>query len=460
MDPDLERSVREARERVAELDASISTLNDQIGETKAKNKWMVGEKYAPLAADCARLAHLASITQHERDELADFLAEMDADTIQKAVKGLGTDKSMLVYVLCQRTKLQLQAVARAFRAKYGADLQERLDSELSGDLGYFVRALLTPDVEYDVALLGRAVDGWGQGDEELIEFLGTRSPLEMKRALHAYAAAHGAIEDKLRGSAGGARKAFLYACLTESRVEAVAADDAAAEAAAAELSAAGLGGGQWTGEDAAILPRLVATAADVQTAAIARAFQRSTGTSLLEAAKAADEELAAALKCRLMTQPQLLAEGLRRAFHGWGTDERALARIFARHSLRELKEVGQAYQQAYGVTLVDDLQAELGGPFEKHFRAAMLQRLTGVSPSGAGEDEPQLDGPHEGKQLEGFATSELGTRFDTYEEAARACVHPSSSAAGVTRLGAEGPFTLRLSNQLQDSSQGEISWLR
>ncbi|KHJ77757.1 Annexin, partial [Oesophagostomum dentatum] len=51
-----------------------------------------------------------------------FSANQDAETLRKAMKGLGTNNSKVISVICGRTNRQRQEIARAFKVMYGKDL--------------------------------------------------------------------------------------------------------------------------------------------------------------------------------------------------------------------------------------------------------------------------------------------------------------------------------------------------
>ncbi|KAK6048864.1 Annexin [Cooperia oncophora] len=51
-----------------------------------------------------------------------FNANQDAETLRKAMKGLGCNNSKVISVLCGRTNWQRQEIAKAFKVMYGKDL--------------------------------------------------------------------------------------------------------------------------------------------------------------------------------------------------------------------------------------------------------------------------------------------------------------------------------------------------
>ncbi|KAJ8900283.1 hypothetical protein K2173_024923 [Erythroxylum novogranatense] len=59
------------------------------------------------------------------------------------------------------------------------------------------------------------------------------------------------------------------------------------------------------------------------------------------------------------------AEGLRKAFEGWGTNEKAIVRILAHRNAAQRKQIRQAYHGLYQEDLIKRLESELSGDFEK-----------------------------------------------------------------------------------------------
>ncbi|KAL2234124.1 UNVERIFIED_CONTAM: Annexin-like protein RJ4 [Sesamum indicum] len=59
------------------------------------------------------------------------------------------------------------------------------------------------------------------------------------------------------------------------------------------------------------------------------------------------------------------AEALRKAFQGWGTDEKAVISILGRRNATQRKLIRQAYEDLYQEDLVKRLESELSGDFER-----------------------------------------------------------------------------------------------
>eukprot|EP00257_Ricinus_communis_P013328 XP_015570743.1 annexin-like protein RJ4 isoform X1 [Ricinus communis] len=59
------------------------------------------------------------------------------------------------------------------------------------------------------------------------------------------------------------------------------------------------------------------------------------------------------------------AENLRKAFHGWGTNEKAVISVLGHRNAAQRKQIRQAYWDLYQEELVKRLESELTGDFER-----------------------------------------------------------------------------------------------
>ncbi|KAB0393398.1 hypothetical protein E2I00_003768, partial [Balaenoptera physalus] len=115
-----------------------------------------------------------------------FSATEDAQTLRKAMKGLGTDEDAIINVLAYRNMAQRQEIRTAYKTTIGRDLMDDLKSELSGNLEQVILAMMTPTVLYDVQELRKAMRGAGTDESCLIEILASRMPEEIRRINQTY----------------------------------------------------------------------------------------------------------------------------------------------------------------------------------------------------------------------------------------------------------------------------------
>ena len=71
--------------------------------------------------------------------------EYDADLLNKAMKGIGSDKDIITEVLCFRSPKRMNEIKAVYQEKYGKDLVEEIKSETSGDYQKIVMKILEGD---------------------------------------------------------------------------------------------------------------------------------------------------------------------------------------------------------------------------------------------------------------------------------------------------------------------------
>lgn len=132
--------------------------------------------------------------------------ELDAQLVEKAVKGLGTDEDLLSEVLCTRSPTELKMISEAYMRLYKKDMASRVYSDVSGDLLKTYRTVLTaprednkPDsqIESDVKALYAAGEGkWGTNEKAFIDILAGSSRPYCEKLFYAYAKVYGKSLDK------------------------------------------------------------------------------------------------------------------------------------------------------------------------------------------------------------------------------------------------------------------------
>uniref|UniRef100_A0A8D1EC73 Annexin n=1 Tax=Sus scrofa TaxID=9823 RepID=A0A8D1EC73_PIG len=88
-----------------------------------------------------------------------FNPDPDAETLYKAMKGIGTNEQAIIDVLTKRSNAQRQQIAKSFKAQFGKDLTETLKSELSGKFERLIIALMYPPYKYEAKELHDAMEG-------------------------------------------------------------------------------------------------------------------------------------------------------------------------------------------------------------------------------------------------------------------------------------------------------------
>ncbi|KAJ1363464.1 hypothetical protein KIN20_023337, partial [Parelaphostrongylus tenuis] len=138
---------------------------------------------------------------------ASFDEQRAAESLERAMRGFGTDKKKVVDVLvgCNNAQRQMpssrglltnssvatvgeQRVSAAssspirtpYKVRYGKDLENELRRELSGELEDVIVALMQTPTKRDVLDIQKAVKGFGTNEKVLIEIFASRSNEEIR----------------------------------------------------------------------------------------------------------------------------------------------------------------------------------------------------------------------------------------------------------------------------------------
>jgi len=146
---------------------------------------------------------------HFEDALVSLITdryELDAQLVDKAVKGLGTDEDLLSEILCTRSPAELKLISEAYMRLFKKDMAQRVYDDVSGDLKATYRTLLTSprednksasQLESDVKALFAAGEGkWGTNEKAFINIIATSSRPYCEQMFYAYAKLYGKSLDK------------------------------------------------------------------------------------------------------------------------------------------------------------------------------------------------------------------------------------------------------------------------
>jgi len=129
--------------------------------------------------------------------------ELDAEYLHKAMKGLGTNDTVLIEILVTRTPDHLKKIKEAFLKKYHESLDKWLIEETSGDYRKYLRSLADSEresaakavnkdkVAEDSEALYKAGEGKiGTNEEVFIDIFATRSWKHLRQVAEHYGKNH------------------------------------------------------------------------------------------------------------------------------------------------------------------------------------------------------------------------------------------------------------------------------
>jgi len=154
----------------------------------------------------------------------------EAECLRKAMKGIGTDETVLIEVLCTRTNSEIQHIKASYTELYKRDLEGDIQSETSGHLRRLFVSVLqacrpenTPvdmaRVKADAeALRAAGVGKIGTDESKFNEVLITRSFAHLRAVFREYATLTGSdilrtLEHEMSGDIKGGMKAIVHSVI-------------------------------------------------------------------------------------------------------------------------------------------------------------------------------------------------------------------------------------------------------
>jgi len=144
-------------------------------------------------------------------------AELDAELVREAVKGIGTNETELTEIICTRSPAELKAMCDAYERKYQRNLEGDVKSDTGGDLRKVYCACLAANrgsrqqnVDADVEALHKAGPGKiGTNEQAFIDIIGGSTRQHVDAIYWAYAKKYGKsldamIRDEMSGDLGKA----------------------------------------------------------------------------------------------------------------------------------------------------------------------------------------------------------------------------------------------------------------
>lgn len=147
----------------------------------------------------------------------------DAKCLKKAMKGVGTDESTLLEILCARNNAQIRAIRDAYKKAYGNELEHDLQSETSGYLKRTLTGLVQANRDESMAvdpdkakndaqaLYEAGEKKLGTDESEFQRILVTRNWMQMRAIFDEYGKIAGrSIEESIkREMSGDLERAYL-----------------------------------------------------------------------------------------------------------------------------------------------------------------------------------------------------------------------------------------------------------
>jgi len=287
-----------------------------------------------------------------------------------AMRGVGTDERLLIQVVCNRSREQLQHIAAAYRAVYGRHLVSDIKSETS----FNFRKLLVKRFQAPIVLkakaLHQAMKGAGTTDGRLIDCLAFTPNCEIPalRAIYQQKSGRDLISRLSSDTSGNFRQA-LVDLSDGNRDENPIVNAAQLQADARALYKAGEG---RIGTDEKVFIKILCNHAPWYNMALNTYYGQTYKHDLR---RAIEKEFSFNIKTLLMALCQLpyeyWADRLYNSMKGVGTDDRTLVYIFTYLDRHELQYVAALIRLRHG----KDLASQLNGDISGHYLKACLALL-------------------------------------------------------------------------------------
>ncbi|KAI4875709.1 hypothetical protein NFI96_023374 [Prochilodus magdalenae] len=294
-----------------------------------------------------------------------FNANHDAETLFKAMKGLGTDEATILKLLTSRNNAQRQEIKAAYKTLHGKDLVNDLKSELGGKFESLIVALLATPVMFDATSLRDAIKGAGTDEKVLIEILASRTPNEIREIIKTYKEEFGhKLEADVTADTTGNFKEMLVVLLQANRQQGV--QEATVQSDAQALFDAGE---KKFGTDENQFITILGNRSAEHLRRVFDAYMKLSGYQIEESIQketsgGLTEVLLAVVKCA-RNVPAYFAECLCKSMKGAGTDDATLIRIMVSRSEIDLLDIRAEFRKLFATSLHKMIQSEASGDYCK-----------------------------------------------------------------------------------------------
>lgn len=298
-------------------------------------------------------------------------ASNDAAALRKAMKGFGTDDSVLIRTLSKPDPLQMALLRETYKRNIGRNLVVDIEGETSGHYRDTLLALVRGPLETDVLNVRKAIDGLGTNEDLLNDIVLNRSNADLNAIKHAFHAQTGrTLETEILNDLSFKTK-DLFKIVLEARRNDESAPCLPHEIDKDVQDLHHALTSSLVSKDTMTICGILATRSNGQLRAITHAYQTRYHSSLekqIERNFTAHMETALLQILRTAVDPAMAdAIALEATMAGPGTrDTLLLNRVVRAHWNRaHLDQVRRAYQHKYGKTLASRVTSETSGDYKK-----------------------------------------------------------------------------------------------
>lgn len=289
----------------------------------------------------------------------------DAEALQKACKGWGTDEKAIISILGHRNATQRKQIRQAYEELYQEDLVKRLESELTGNFESAIYRWILDPTDRDAVLANVAIKKAETKFHVIIELSCITSPEELLAVRRAYQSRYKrSLEEDVAAHTTGDLRKFLVGLVTAYRYDGHEINENLAKSEAAILHEA-IKDKTFNHEE---VIRILTTRSKAQLKASFNRYRDEHGKSitkklLYDPANVLQKALRTAIRC--IDDPKKYYEKvLRDAIKRTGSDEDDLTRVIVSRAEKDLRELKELYHKRNSVALDDAVGKETSGDYK------------------------------------------------------------------------------------------------
>ncbi|XP_015937120.1 annexin-like protein RJ4 [Arachis duranensis] len=295
----------------------------------------------------------------------------DAESLNKAFQGWGTDERSVIAILGHRNVHQRQQIRRAYEEIFHEDLVKRLESEIRGDFEKAVYRWILEPADRDAVLANVAIRN-GMNYHIIVEISCVLSPEELLAVRRAYLNRYKrSLEEDVAAHTSGHLRQLLLGLVTAYRY---IGDEINAKLAQSEAEILHEAVKEKKGSQEEAI-RVLSTRSKTQLIATFNRYRETHGTSITkklldEASDEFQKALYTAIRC-INDHVKYYEKVVRNAIKKVGTDEDALTRVVVSRAEKDLKIISEVYYKRNSVLLEHAVAKETSGDY-KHFLLTLL----------------------------------------------------------------------------------------
>jgi len=293
----------------------------------------------------------------------------DARRLKEAMRGLGTNDSVLIDIIGHRDRVQRLMIVEEYRRSMGGDLLKDLESETSGNYRKVLLKLMMPREQMLAELIHEALAGAGTNDGVVMDIM-TQFPYELPAVAAAYKAKYKkSLESDIKGDTTGNYEDILVALLNTPRPPPGVVDPTRAATDADAFYRAGEG---RLGTNERTYINIIVSNSREQLLLMDENYRRLHSKGMEHAIKSETSgHFRDTLLACITPFDKYFATRVKDAVEGAGTNDLSLVTIFCANERPQLQMIAAAYQKLYGKTMAKRVAEDVSGDYKRILMALL-----------------------------------------------------------------------------------------